>query len=116
MIPGLGPVGPIAVTFSATPHRFNARREVTSTNILNVAIGLGSAQITNGSAMISIWVPGHNSCAVRTSLRLRRRTRFDALLFSTACVTLGLYFCWGEPASPAGPTPTLTHEHRSIIS
>lgn len=45
MIPGLGPVGPIAVTFSATPHRFNARREVTSTNILNVAIGLGSSQI-----------------------------------------------------------------------
>jgi hypothetical protein len=50
MDPGLEPVGPIARTFSATPHRFNDSREVTSTNILNVTIGLGSAQITNGSA------------------------------------------------------------------
>jgi hypothetical protein len=43
MIPGLGPVGPVAVTFSETPHRFNGGREVTSTNTLNVVIGLGSA-------------------------------------------------------------------------
>jgi len=60
MISGLEPVDPIAGNFSAIPHRFNDRREVTSTNTLNVPIGLGAAHITNVPARKGnsrVWTP-----------------------------------------------------------
>jgi hypothetical protein len=112
MISGLGPVGPIAGNFSAIPYRFNDRREVTSTNTLNVAIGLGAAHnyqyFCQKKAILAF---GHYSCAVRPILRLRRRALFNSLLFSTACVTFWLYFCLVVPVSPAGPTSTLINEY-----